>query len=887
MASDIYNGLIKLSDRMSKIAVTFLIAAALCFGSYMAVTSYSDDALKNYPSKAEQYFIDGEYQKAADLYNKYLKKFPDNKKAAFGYVRALAAAEIDGGRAGAGDASGAATVAKTKARDSASSYARSLLGSGLLTEPDYPALIEICAPLKNSELIFDIYSKWLQSSPGQTGAMIELAKGYINKNSFAPAEEIIECLIDNGQVQAAAALLCLAVSRAQVSSPATPQGDYIRLCEMWFGADGANADALLALAGAYADGGMGAQSEESYRRALGMDVGNAAAYDGLLGLLYRDDRLRDRYDLLEAAIRNAGGQKYRDMLETTRVKLAEYYSTIREDGVTYRDGIYKITPYGPEGYEILPGAAPIYNADEISYLIQFYDELGNEKEMFLESPKLQAHIADVDFDGLREVLIKRYVTADGMSEEAMRYCVWYSVYRIDRDINKLIYSSPDYVNYYKNTYVSEVNRKIYGFEKLSDALEGHYGVAYGILCALRTAALDFANGEWAPDGSGVDLRHRLCDTLMSPDLESYVSDKNAFYGEREGDFRVVSAAATSGGASDGLSGAPHSGGAEGGAAGGFGGGADGSEFDINAGVYPGMSESEVISLLGPPRYVTEDEMKAIGPDGEKVTYVNKILEFAGLNVYASDGSVKALRVNSRDYEGPRALRIGDTTYDIINKFPSPYFDDIPFFNTQKANSDFELMNAEHGTVLNYTIKNGIIMNMEIYFRDSTGDWKPGTNLETVFEPGQNIGADLSASAAEADGAYDEADSAAADADAEQTADAEAETVDAADATGAQAVDVANAEDIAGAAEAETADGEAEQAAGRETARTAEPETARAVEVEAVEPETASVSGTTEAETADGAAPAASPPPARAPTMIHMIHILQPPPVMKAIIIRAI
>ena len=725
-----YGGFARVADRMSKIAMTALIAAAVIFGSFMAITSYSDGVVKGYLPKAGQYLADGDYQRAAEFYSKYLKKNPGDKTATLGFIEAA----IKTDRAGARE------------------HAAELLGSGALIAADYPMFTQLCERIGDRGLCAAAYSKWLEVSPGHTGAMIELAKAYIDAGDFTPALDIIQSLGQANQSQVAAVLLGQAVNRAwgrsesrvggraggsAGGSAATSPDEYVKLCELWYGADPGNLSALLTLAAAYAEDNMEAAAEECYRRALDMDVRNAEAYDGLLSLMYQNARLRERYDLLEAAIRNAGSRnKYTDMLESTRKKLAEYYSVIHEDGVTYKDGIYRITRYDPDGNEILAGGEELFGPDEISYLIEFYDNLGNEKQMFLDCAKIQVQIADIDYDGIREILIKRYITAAGMSEEAMRYSVWYDVYRIERDINKLIYSTPDYMKYYRNVYAPDIRRKLVRFEDLSEAMEGHYGVVYGILYALRIAALDFANGEWAPDGTGVDLRRRICQTLIVGDLGSYVEDKNTAYGLRDGD-RLVYAPGAGGGGAGADSGA--GGGAGSGAGTGAGGGAGAGADTNSGGVYPGMPEADVIALLGQPRWSTEEEMDALQPSGGTVKLKNKILEYAGLNLYLSDGVVKAFRVNSRDFRGPRGLRIGDTTYDIVNKFPSVYFDDIADFHTQKRNSDFELMDTENGVVLNYTIQNGIIMNIELYLRDASGDWKPGTNIETIIKPGAVAG----------------------------------------------------------------------------------------------------------------------------------------------------
>ena len=682
--AEINNGfrsaIILLADRISKIAVLTLITAAVALGSYMAITSYIDGAVRNYPIKASQCLSAGEYRKAADLYAKYLSKYPDNKSAALGYLES------------------AVNFDKTAATESA--YA--LLESGLLSAADYPHFTQLCVQIGDHNLNIAAYSQWLGSSPGHIGAMIELAGAYITSGSFEPALEIIQVMIGAGNREPAAVLLGRAVEKAKSLSKPAPE--IVALCKMWHEADETDINALLSLAAAYSANGMESVSEEYYRKALGMNAGSAEAYDGILSLLYRNERLRDKYDLLEAAVRNAGGRKYRDLLDSTRVKLAEYYSTVREDGITYKDGIFRITRYDPDGNEIFAETPAIYGPDEISYLIEFYDDLGDAKEMFLDCARVQTRIADVDLDGYREVLIKRYVTAGGMSEEAMRNSVWYDVYRIDRDINKLIFSTPDHSKFFRNAYIQEINRKIAGLESLSDAMEGHYGVVYGLLYALKAAALDFANGDWAPNGTGVDLRGRLCVSLIVPDLEQYVADKATLFGYRHGDFRVLTPGMAAGG-------------------------------DEAGGIYPGMTEEEVAGLLGPPRYASEEEMKSVRPDGAKTTIKNRILEYAGINIYVSDGVVKAFRVNSRDYDGPRSLRIGDTIRDVINKFPSSYFDDTANFPVKKANAEVEFMDTERGIVLNYVIENGIIMGIEIFVRDAGGDWKPGTNIETVIPPG--------------------------------------------------------------------------------------------------------------------------------------------------------
>ena len=800
--SGAYAGFLRFADRLAKIAVSSVVAAAILFGSFMAVKSYSDSAEKSYMPKADQYAAAGEYQKAADMYSKYLKKNPGNKTAMLGFLSAVSMTD------------------KKAARD----YASAMLASDTLAPSDYPYFIKLCERLGDHELNVRAYSRWLQASPGHTGAMIELAKAHIGQGSVENAADIIKCMLDAGQDEVAAVLLSRIVGLMRDGKTAPP--DLIGYCELWYGADADNIEAALALADAYADAGMNAQAESLYRRALEMDVRSAAAYDGLLRLVYQNERMRERYDLLEAAIRNAGGQKYRDMLSSAREKLAVYYSTVREDGVTYKDGIFRITPFDPDGNEMLSGSSPLFSADETSYLIEFHDNLGNAKDMFLDCAKIQVQIADIDYDGVREILIKRYVTAGGMSEEAMRSSVWYDVFRLDRELNKLIYSTPDYKKYYQTTYISSLNRKIQQFEKLSEAMEGHYGVTYGIFYALKIAARDFVNGEWTPDSTGAGLRGRLCQALIAPDLERYVTDKNSPFGTARGDMRVLTSGMDGGGGSGGESAGAAAvdagrNGARDGAASNTAANssatntaANGATTDTTAsgttanatanaaaagtaengattdttvndaatntaangdatinnaangaaantaanvaaadnaaaeiaedraveivswagegGIYPGMAESDVIALLGPPRYITEEEMKAVRPDGVRTTYLNRIVEYAGINLYTSDGIVKGLRVNTRDIEGPRSLRIGDTTRDIVNKFPSMYFDDVADYHTAKANADIEFADTERGVVLNYTVKNGIIMNIELYFRDASGDWKPGTNIETIM-----------------------------------------------------------------------------------------------------------------------------------------------------------
>jgi len=722
------------------LAVLTMFTAILAFGAFMAGSSLMEKTVRDYYGKAIQYAAVGEYQKAADLFEKYLNKYPDNKNAMTGYLSAVRMTD------------------KAAARD----WARKMLGSGLLTSADFPYFAELCAGIGDRELSVEAYAFWLQLSPGHIGAMVELAKAYIADGSTAALLDIMQCMFDADYSEVAAVLLRRAVERASKSS--APPREVLKLCEAWNGAEGENVDALLALAGAYADNGMGDKAEDAYRRALGLNVKSAAAYDGILRLLYQNERLRDRYDLLDMAVRNVGGAKYKDMMESTRGKMAEYYSTVREDGVTYRDGIFRITPYDPDGNQILAGSASLFGADETSYAIEYYDNLGIAKEMFLDCARIQTQIADVDYDGIREVLIKRYVTADGMSVEAMRGSFWHDVFRIDRDINKLIYSTPQFANYYKNTYVPSINRKLAQFERLSEAMEGHYGVTYGFLYALKSAALDFANGEWTPDNTGANLRSRLCQTLIVPELEKYVSDKQTIYGKSYGDHRVTSGDFDEAAAAEALAlEAAISAAAE---------AAVNAATAINAatalmnataastlpaavsaaaakspaapvgwasegGLYPGMTESYAVRLLGAPRYVTEEEMKAVRPDGKKVTYLNRILEYSKFNLYVSDGIVKAIRINSREAEGPRSLRIGDTTWDIVNKFPSSYFDDIANFHKQKANAEIEFMDVENGAALNYIVKNGIIMGIELYIRDSSGDWKPGTNITTVITTPEN------------------------------------------------------------------------------------------------------------------------------------------------------
>jgi tetratricopeptide (TPR) repeat protein len=141
---------------MSKIAVLTIFAAALAFGSFMAVTSHIESAVKGYYERAVQCLEDGEYQKAADLYAKYLAKHPDNKNAMLGYL---------------------AAAGKTD-RAAARGRARDMLDSDVLTAPDFPHFAQICESLGDRELNASAYKKWLQESPGNIGS--DIYSHYLN-----------------------------------------------------------------------------------------------------------------------------------------------------------------------------------------------------------------------------------------------------------------------------------------------------------------------------------------------------------------------------------------------------------------------------------------------------------------------------------------------------------------------------------------------------------------------------------------------------------------------------------------------------------------------------------------------------------------------------------
>ncbi|MDR3120117.1 MAG: hypothetical protein LBU58_02100 [Clostridiales bacterium] len=738
-------GLARAADRLSKVAVTAAIAASVLFGSFMAYSSYSDSAVKGYLDKAERFLTAADYQKASEYYSKYLKKNPGDKTALIGIL--AAGAGETGGAASAGGAEIGGGTGES-ARSLALSAAYELLSSDTLIAADFPEFTGFCQKLGDRALNVEAYNQWLRISPGHVGAMIELASQYIADGTLDPALEIAQSLIESEQKGVAAVLLGQAAGRAGEASPPLPPERLVSLCELWLRTDEQNLEARLALASAYAASGAAEKAEAAYRYVLGKEPQNTAAYDGLLAILYSGERLRDRFDLLEAAVRNVGSQKYRDMLAASREKLAEYYSVIREGGVVYRDGIFKISRLDRDGVEITSDDASAISPDDTSYRIEFYDRIGDVKEMFIDSERIKAQIADIDYDGIREVLIRRYVAEglDGVSDDAVRSVVWYDIYRLDRDLNKLIYATPDYPNYYKNTYVPSLNTKLAQFERLSEAMEGHYGVTYGLLYALRQTALDFAGGAWTPGGAGDALRDRLSEVLIVPDLAKFVEYKNTLFGKDAGDFRIRNDGA--GGAADDGEGVGDGGDAGDGTA--SGGDADSDTVSGTAGgggdIFPGMTEAAVTELLGPPRHITEEAFNAQLPDGTNAVLTNRILEYTGVNLYTSDGAVKALRVNARDFAGPRALRIGDTVRDIINKFPASYFDDVANYPAQKANADIELTDTERGIVLNYTVKNGIILNIELFVRDASGDWKPGTNLETQTTGGSAAGSGSAAGA---------------------------------------------------------------------------------------------------------------------------------------------
>ncbi|MDR1439686.1 MAG: tetratricopeptide repeat protein, partial [Clostridiales bacterium] len=661
---------------MSKLAMTTLIAAFVFFGGFMAYSSYLDKSAGEFAQMAEAYADAGDYAKAAEYYGRSLKKEPNGTAAMYGMLSACAAS---------GDTGAAAE------------YAERLLASGALGPEYFPGLADQCIALGDAGLTAGAYAKWLSATPDQSSAVIARAKEYIAGGDWDAAVGIAQSFLDAGRGTVASVLLGQIAGEAGRS---LPSGRLLPICELWAGADPGSRDAQLALAGASAGAGLTDEAVELYNGILAGDPKNSAAYDGLLGIYYRNDQLKARFGVLEAAARNVGGPKYGDLLESTRQKLAEYYSTVRLDGAVYHDGIYRIALTDRDGNEITAGGDPASSPDGTGYLIGYYDTLGNEREMRLDSRQISAVIDDVDYDGVREVVVKKYAADEligSVSDDTVKSVAWYDIYRIDRSINKLIYASQDYPAYYRDSYAKQAGSKLAQFERLQEAMEGHYGVAYGLLYALRQAALDFAGGEWVPESTGADLRERVNAILIAPGLDAYARHKGANYGKLDGDTRA------------------------------------GGDFrsDRPGALAPGMPEAEVVAAFGEPRHIIEEEFAGLAPDGAERTYLNRILEYPFMNFYTSDGVVKAFRINSRDIEGPRYLRVGDTVHDIINKFPSLYFDDVAGYAAQKANSDIEFTAPETGVTLSYTVKDGAIADIELFLRDASGDWRPGTNTETL------------------------------------------------------------------------------------------------------------------------------------------------------------
>jgi tetratricopeptide (TPR) repeat protein len=741
--------------------MTTLIVAFVAFGGFMGYrSSHSGKSAGEYARMAAGYADAGDYSKAAEFYGRSLEKDPDGAEALLGMFAALAAF---------GDA------------DAAKPYAEQLLASRALTAEHFPGFADQCAALGDARLTADAYAKWLSLAPDQSARLLDRAKAHVSEREWDAALEIAKCFLDSGRGAVASVLLDQIAEEA--AGQALPPGRLLPICELWASADPASEDAQLALAGASAGAGLADEAAELYSGVIARNPKSAEAYDGLLAIYYKNDALKTRFGVLEAAARNIGSKKYRDMLESTRQKLSDYYSTVRLDGAVYHDGIYRITLLDRDGNEITPisgAGGPADAPDGTGFLIEYYDTLGNEREMKLDSRQISAVIDDIDFDGSREVVVKKYAADElvgSVSDDTVKSAAWYDIYRVDRSTNKLIYASQDYPAYYGGEYASQARGKLAQFERLQEAMEGHYGVAYGLLYALRQAALDFAGGEWAPESTGEALGERLKAALITPDLQTYVRHKGAGYGKLDGDTLA------------------------------------GGDFRSEApgSLRPGMAESEVAAAFGEPRHIIEEEFDGLAPDGTPRTYLNRILEYPFMNFYTSDGAVKAFRINSRDIEGPRFLRIGDTVYDIINKFPSMYFDDVASYAAQKADADIEFSDPETGVTLSYTIKNGAIADIELFLRDAGGDWRPGTNTETLPAGGDWRAAaenQAGAESAAGDGAVGAGTAGAAGAAAgtpaggEAPAGAETPAVGETGAAGAEGAAAAGAEAAAGAATAD-------------------------------------------------------------------------------------
>jgi hypothetical protein len=459
------------------------------------------------------------------------------------------------------------------------------------------------------------------------------------------------------------------------------------MCEKLVSIDDKNIEAILMLADARNSAGYILDAKSAFERVLALDTKNTAAYDSILNMYYKDGQLKQRVALLESAVRNVGTKKYEDMLTVSRQKLADYYSRVVMEGTVYNDGIYKITALSPDGMEINPETDTI-NPNDIEYLIDYYDYYGNEKQLLLNASTIKGQILDIDGDGIREIVTRRYIaTGLDISDAAIDSIFWPEVYSLVRDTGRLVYSTDQYPLYLKSVYAAANRRKMLQFERREEAMEGHYGVTYCFLYALEQAAIQFANGEWIPDSRGEALTAKVCEIFMAPDYRTFVEYKNTLYGKMDNDIKA------------------------------------------DNGVLPGLTEEDVIRMLGDPNNRFDQEYRGIAPDGSAKVYKTAILEYGNINIYTSDKVVKALRLNSRDIAGPRGLRIGDATMDIVNKFPPAHFDDVSNFVAVKRNSAIDIK-TDTDVVLSYIMENGIIMAIEIFMQDKTGDYRPGTNMLT-------------------------------------------------------------------------------------------------------------------------------------------------------------
>ena len=661
--------LIKMADRMSKVAVTTLIVAAIFVCGLMVYSDYAKNAPEDYLKRAESHIEDVRYDKAFTEYQKCLEKYPENEGALLGLL---------------------GIAINTEDRHGAKEYCEALLSSGTLERSNADEFMRLSLLLCDNELNVSLYQEWLRLHPNDTKASLALVEAYAGNRNPDQALEVVTALSEHGHSAVAAIAAGKIVGLAHEYT--APQ-QMIRYCELWVTLDNRSKASTLALADIYRAAGMTEDAVSAYQSLLAADRKTFEAYDGLLNIYYQDNQLKERLATLESAVRNIGSQKYRDMLDSTRINLDEYYSTIKIGPQTYRDGIYKITITDMYGnvLESLDGSG--FSADEVSYTLEFYDTQGNVKTMELDNEQMKATVEDIDYDGVREVLVKRYILSGlDLPEEVIDSVFWYDVYRIDRNLNRLIFATDAYPKYFGTVFAPALRSKALQFERLRDGIDNeHYGATYGFLRALHALATDFSAGEWAPESSGSLLRERMQGLLIVPSLEDYIRFKSTAFGMLSGDFSTAS------------------------------------------GFYPGMPEAEVDNRLGKPLHTTEQLFEGQAPDGTVREYTNRILEYTGVNFYTSDGVVKALRINTQTQEGPRLLRIGDTLYDIINKFPAVNFDGIANYPSQKANADIEFFDRENGIILGYTVKNGIIMDIELYYNDDTGNWKPGTNVATVTE----------------------------------------------------------------------------------------------------------------------------------------------------------